>query len=884
MRRERIVATRSRGSFDAEAAFYGAEFALDEKGRRVARYAPGTTSNPANPRRTTHLKRFSSASRQSLVTVCFVLAPLTAGHVRAGERVVGGSLVEDAPTSSQVLQSTGPAVRRERAVRVDFDAVRRFAARSGNRIVVDLFEGARVTLIAQKRDREHDSALVVTGRIEEDPLGSFALSAVDDVMAADVRGPTIGYYQVRSVGDGLHAVREIDQSAFPPCSGVERPRLPIDRGETLPAPRGGGTSTIDVLIVYTPAARAEAGSAAALRVEMILAFAIANSALENSETLARFRMVGIAETSYVESGDFPMDLAAVRDTNDGEMDEVHALRDSVCADLVSLIVESDPYPDGCGRANIMDNPGPAFAPEAFSVVRLDCAAGNMTLAHELAHNLGCHHDRFSGCTMDACTSVCCTGDPTRELDAGAFEYSHGYLIPDQWRTIMAYPDGCTFCPRIPYYSNPNVIYQQNATGVAGGHPTGADNALTIEQTRAIAEGFRASCPGACCAIGGSCSEVNETACALSGGFFQGEGTTCAPEVCRLGACCDRVLFSCGDGLLEEECRGLSREWSEGVLCGAVDPACAPPVGRCCLPDDSCVETTSTNCYQLGGRSGTEGSACAGGGGGDAACAESILYYHHDATGNLLAMTDASAQVVWRAEVEPFGRGTPTPSNRPMRFVEQPREVEIDGQGGLYHLGARTLDPSTGRFVSTDPLSLTEVPRESPQNFNRFSYAVNNPYRFRDATGRQSEEEAEKKKAERAKKIKDISKLVSKDEKFVESVDSGLKYVPFISSGSVRNFGYFVSGRDPGDPETDKRVCTGISTQAEILINKAIKDGNLSGVKRATSIERRNQPGREDSWVWHTAVLVEFDDGSKVVLDWHATLDPQNPKVTTPEDF
>lgn len=281
----------------------------------------------------------------------------------------------------------------------------------------------------------------------------------------------------------------------------------------------------------------------------------------------------------------------------------------------------------------------------------------------------------------------------------------------------------------------------------------------------------------------------------------------------------------------------------------------------------------------------QGTACANDGNGngtDDACESTVLYYHQDATGNLMALTDSTAQVVWRAEVHPFGQGVPAPSSRPTRFIEQERERDIGTADGLYLMGARLYDPTTGRFLSPDPLPLAQVRREDPQQFNRFSYALNSPYRFLDPTGRQPEEEANKTK-DHGKKIGEISTIVSKDKNFNDSVDSALKYVPVISSGAVRNFLYMISGEDPGDPATAKKVCTGISDQAVILINKAIKAGDLKGVKRAQTLERRNQPGRENA-TWHTAVLVEFDDGSKVVLDWHATLDPQSPKVTTPEDF
>ena len=109
----------------------------------------------------------------------------------------------------------------------------------------------------------------------------------------------------------------------------------------------------------------------------------------------------------------------------------------------------------------------------------------------------------------------------------------------------------------------------------------------------------------------------------------------------------------------------------------------------------------------------------------------VLYYHQDATGNLAAMTDESGQVVWQANQRPFGQGSPTSTDHDLRFAGQPQDAT---SGGLYHLGARMYDPLTGRFLSPDPILLASVKREVPQRFNQYSYALNNPYRYHDASG------------------------------------------------------------------------------------------------------------------------------------------------------
>ena len=51
--------------------------------------------------------------------------------------------------------------------------------------------------------------------------------------------------------------------------------------------------------------------------------------------------------------------------------------------------------------------------------------------------------------------------------------------------------------------------------------------------------------------------------------------------------------------------------------------------------------------------------------------------------------------------------------------------------GIYNANARLYDPMTGRFLSPDPLIQNP---ESTQNFNRYSYCLNNPLKYTDPDG------------------------------------------------------------------------------------------------------------------------------------------------------
>ena len=102
---------------------------------------------------------------------------------------------------------------------------------------------------------------------------------------------------------------------------------------------GSGTDvTIDVAIVHTPAAREAAGGTAAIAAEVDVWIAEANQAFEASGVDHRLALVARSGVAYNETGNSLVDINRLANPSDGHMDDVHALRDRVGADLVYLIV------------------------------------------------------------------------------------------------------------------------------------------------------------------------------------------------------------------------------------------------------------------------------------------------------------------------------------------------------------------------------------------------------------------------------------------------------------------------------------------------------------------------------------------------------------------
>jgi RHS repeat-associated protein len=60
--------------------------------------------------------------------------------------------------------------------------------------------------------------------------------------------------------------------------------------------------------------------------------------------------------------------------------------------------------------------------------------------------------------------------------------------------------------------------------------------------------------------------------------------------------------------------------------------------------------------------------------------------------------------------------------------------ERDTESGLDYFGARYNSSSMGRFMSPDPSRLSIMPN-NPQTWNRYTYANNNPLRFKDDNGK-----------------------------------------------------------------------------------------------------------------------------------------------------
>jgi hypothetical protein len=310
------------------------------------------------------------------------------------------------------------------------------------------------------------------------PDGHITVAINKEALTATISLPG-RLFRVKDTGLGAHIVEEVVSSdplaesqpvPVPPAESIDDGLLPAE-GAPKWQPGADDGSIIDVLVVYTPASRIRYGQSG---IESLIDLAVAetNQAYTNSQINTQLRLVYKGEVNYTETPLMDIDLARLQNPTDGFMDEVYGLRDSYKADLVTLIEENGAM---SGIAYQMSTPSADFAPNAFSVVASASATGYYSFGHELAHNMGAQHDRDNA------------------LVPGVAPYAYGYRLPTTFRTMMAYPCASP-CQRVPYFSNPNVLYNGQPTGIdyQANPSQAADNARALNEVKAIVANFRDS--------------------------------------------------------------------------------------------------------------------------------------------------------------------------------------------------------------------------------------------------------------------------------------------------------------------------------------------------------------------------------------------------------
>ena len=334
-------------------------------------------------------------------------------------------------------------------------------------------------------------------------FGRATLAVNGDVVSGLVRVQR-GIYTIRSVGGGRVEIRHVR----PPPPDLAPPEPPL---LAAGAPRAGlvhkeaaedeGDSVVDLLILWSPAAREEAGGRQEIETIVDHLIAVANRAYADSGAHVRFNVAHMQEVDVEDDGRLNLFWPLVGRhyplLDHGDIRQIALrMRDVVGADLIHFLGSGA----GCqGRAQVPTSLD--YAHEAFiGTSKQACVinGSDEVFTHELGHNFGVHHDRFV--------------NRKENWPAKVRPYAHGYenqamFLPDapasaRWATVMAYGDQCSArfqthnCTRLARFSNPTQTHLGDPLGAEGEVETRtvqgpADARRAINEMRMVVAGYKA---------------------------------------------------------------------------------------------------------------------------------------------------------------------------------------------------------------------------------------------------------------------------------------------------------------------------------------------------------------------------------------------------------
>ena len=435
-----------------------------------------------------HLPR---ESPRNMITrsVCWILVLVLSASARAQSPAGQSGLVihpvaQKASARPMSTRRSFPTPKRQGTVHVDLATFRLPELERGRSRKVDrllqlaLFPDVLVDVHLTIAEKTSIGSVVWSGNVEHDPTSLVTIAIQDDGISASISTGARKFVVRGNAAEAFESVEITDdypEDAEPidvPAWGREVQKVTTEQD---------ASNVADILVVYTRAVRDRLGGTSATHAFVTEAIATTNAAYQSSGVVLRVRLAGALEVLYPESALAPANpivaLDHITQTADGMIDDVHQQRDIHGADAVAFLILGDN--SSCGVAYRMTIPEPEFAPFAFSVSDVDCAVNNFSFAHELGHNFTLKHDRLN--------SAITSGAP----------YAYGYQDTEgQFRDIMAYAAGCSGagrpCPRLAFFSNPQLMMSGRPAGVSAAFSNAADNRTALNESAATIVNFRPS--------------------------------------------------------------------------------------------------------------------------------------------------------------------------------------------------------------------------------------------------------------------------------------------------------------------------------------------------------------------------------------------------------
>ncbi len=407
----------------------------------------------------------------------------------------------------------------------------------GDQFILNLFADVTDTIIIDKIFNYLPGTYTIRGRVPGKEMTRLFITFTGEKLIALHNTPKQGcnYHIVYDETNKMCCIKEINPQAVnylegapvlvPPDSSMKQ----IEKNELIKndnvslfglpkTDANGENTTIDVMIVYTPAARAWAQSNEnGINNNISQAMSLGQTALDNSDIAITLNLVRVEEVNYTESGSSSTDLHRLTfhsgyDPWESEgtpryLEEVHNWRNTSFVDLTAIFTRCEDV-GGVGWLLPLRGGWPELG---FCLARVQQTSWFYTLVHEWGHNMGTHHRK----------------DQAVQPGPGLYPYSAGWrwIGENGYRycSVMSYTDSWNGngVSRVGYFSNPDIMHQ----GAATGHVTDGDNARGLNEIRTVVAGYRI--PGAQenPQISGTISTVDEYVSNVSLFFSNGGGTT-----------------------------------------------------------------------------------------------------------------------------------------------------------------------------------------------------------------------------------------------------------------------------------------------------------------------------------------------------------------------